>query len=111
MGDLNKSEDDWQRRATAAAISAARRIVAGDEAAITPSARVGDLSDIEWAGSSQRRSSPGSLRTLNRRPRRAEALNWLCAPWAISSLGTRRDRNDSAATGRHLGHALGQAGR
>ena len=48
MGDLNKHEDEWQRRATAAAITAARRIVAGDEAAITPSARVGDLSDIEW---------------------------------------------------------------
>ncbi len=48
MGKLTKSEDDWQRRATDAAIAAARRIVLGDAAAIPMNTPVGRLSDVEW---------------------------------------------------------------
>jgi hypothetical protein len=42
------AEDDWQRLATDAAISAARNIVLGDDAAINKNAPVGRLGDIEW---------------------------------------------------------------
>jgi hypothetical protein len=42
------TEDDWQRKATAAAVTAARNIVLGDDAAINKSAPVGRLSDTEW---------------------------------------------------------------
>lgn len=40
------SEDEWQRRATASAIEAARRIVSGD--GINARAGIGSLSDLEW---------------------------------------------------------------
>jgi hypothetical protein len=42
------AEDDWQRRATDAAIAAARAVVLGDDAAINKSAPIGRLSDTEW---------------------------------------------------------------
>jgi hypothetical protein len=45
---LSAYEDAWQRRATAAAIAAARNIVLGDDAAINMNAPVGWLSDTEW---------------------------------------------------------------
>jgi hypothetical protein len=45
MGEL-KTEDEWQRLATASAIAQARRIAGSD--AIPPRAAVGSLSDIEW---------------------------------------------------------------
>jgi hypothetical protein len=41
-------EDDWQRRATDAAIAAARKVVLGDDAAINKNTPVGRLSDVEW---------------------------------------------------------------
>jgi hypothetical protein len=41
-------DDDWQRRATDAAIAAARHIVLGDDAAVNKNAPVGRLSDTEW---------------------------------------------------------------
>jgi hypothetical protein len=47
MGELSKYEDEWQRRATAAAVAAARRIVKGD-AAIPANTPVGRLSDVQW---------------------------------------------------------------
>jgi hypothetical protein len=40
-------EDDWPRRATAAAIAAARRVVTAD-AAIPANTPIGRLSDVEW---------------------------------------------------------------
>lgn len=40
-------DDEWQRKATAAAIEAARNVVAGD--AINGRAMVGSLSEIEWS--------------------------------------------------------------
>jgi hypothetical protein len=42
------TEDDWQWRATAAAVAAARNIALGDDAAISKNAPVGRLSDTEW---------------------------------------------------------------
>ena len=47
MGELSKCEDEWQRRATAAAVAAARRVVKGD-AAIPANTPVGRLSDVQW---------------------------------------------------------------
>jgi hypothetical protein len=47
MGELSKCEDEWQRRATAAAVAAARRVVKGD-AAIPANTSVGRLSDAQW---------------------------------------------------------------
>jgi hypothetical protein len=47
MGDLTQREDEWGRRATAAAIAAARKIVLGEAAALK-NAPMGRLSDIEW---------------------------------------------------------------
>jgi hypothetical protein len=41
-------DDDWQRKATDAAIAAARNIVLGDDAAVNKNAPVGRLSDTEW---------------------------------------------------------------
>jgi hypothetical protein len=41
-------EDDWQRRASDAAVAAARNIVLGDDAAVNKNAPVGRLSDVEW---------------------------------------------------------------
>jgi hypothetical protein len=48
MGALSEHEDEWGRRATAAAIAAARKIVCGDEAAINPNIPVGQLNEIMW---------------------------------------------------------------
>jgi len=48
MGELSKQEDEWQRRAIAAAIAAARKIALGDEAVINKNAPIGRLSDVEW---------------------------------------------------------------
>jgi hypothetical protein len=42
------AEDDRQRRATDAAIAAARKVVLGDDAAINKNAQIGRLSDLEW---------------------------------------------------------------
>jgi hypothetical protein len=46
--ELSQQEDDWGRRATAAAIAAARSVVLSDGAAINMNASVGRLSDVEW---------------------------------------------------------------
>ena len=48
MGGHLIDEDEWQRRATAAAITAARQITLGKEAAIPTNTPIGRLSDIEW---------------------------------------------------------------
>jgi len=47
VGDLTRKENDWQDRATAAAITAARRLVCnhGPIGMATP---IGRLSDTEW---------------------------------------------------------------
>src|SRR5215468_4622393 len=42
------TEDQWQERATAAAIAAARKVVCSDGAAINKNAPVDRLSDVEW---------------------------------------------------------------
>jgi hypothetical protein len=42
------TEAEWQERATAAAIAAARKIISGEDAAINKNAPVGRLSEIEW---------------------------------------------------------------
>ena len=42
------TRDEWQRRATAAAIAAARAVVLGDEAAIPTTRRSAGSRDIEW---------------------------------------------------------------
>jgi hypothetical protein len=47
MGELTEREDEWSRRATAAAIAAARRVVLGDSAVINKNTPVGRLSDCE----------------------------------------------------------------
>ena len=44
---LSALEDDWQRRATAAAIEAARGVIKLD-APIPPGTPIGRLSDTEW---------------------------------------------------------------
>jgi hypothetical protein len=41
-------EDDWQQRATAAAVAAARNVVLGDDAAISKNTPIGRLGDVEW---------------------------------------------------------------
>jgi hypothetical protein len=46
--ELSQQEDDWGRRATAAAIAAARSVMLSDGAAINMNAPVGRLSDVEW---------------------------------------------------------------
>jgi hypothetical protein len=48
MGELTEREDEWGRRATAAAIAAARRIVLGDQAVVNMNSPAGRLNDIEW---------------------------------------------------------------
>jgi hypothetical protein len=48
MGTLSERVDEWERRATAAAIAAARRVVLGEEAAVNMNTPVGRLSDVEW---------------------------------------------------------------
>jgi hypothetical protein len=46
MGEISKNEDEWQRKATAAAIAGARKVAAGSGPLInTP---VGRLSDLQW---------------------------------------------------------------
>jgi hypothetical protein len=42
------TEDQWQERATAAAIAAARKVVLGDQAAVNKNTPIGRLSDVEW---------------------------------------------------------------
>jgi hypothetical protein len=42
------TEDEWQHRATDAAIAAARGVVLGDQAAVNMNAPIGRLSDTEW---------------------------------------------------------------
>jgi hypothetical protein len=42
------AEDDWQKKATTAAIEAARRVASGDDAAISKNTPIGRLSDTEW---------------------------------------------------------------
>ena len=48
MGEITKHENEWQDRATAAAIKAARRIVVGDAAVIPMMMPVGRLSEVQW---------------------------------------------------------------
>ena len=48
MGEITKHENEWQDRATAAAIKAARRIVVGDAAVIPMMTPVGRLSEVQW---------------------------------------------------------------
>jgi hypothetical protein len=42
------AEDAWQKKATDAAIAAARKVVLGDDAAVNKNAQIGRLSDLEW---------------------------------------------------------------
>jgi hypothetical protein len=44
----NLTDAEWQERATAAAIAAARKITCSDEAVVNKNASVGRLSDVEW---------------------------------------------------------------
>ena len=46
MNLISEHQDEWQRRATAAAISGARKIVLGNQSLMM--AHVGRLSDVEW---------------------------------------------------------------
>lgn len=46
MNDIARQEDEWQARATAAAIAAAKKIVLGNPS--LKAAQVGRLSDHEW---------------------------------------------------------------
>jgi hypothetical protein len=48
MATISAIEDDWQRKATDAAVAAARKIALGDDAAVNKHAPVGRLSDVEW---------------------------------------------------------------
>jgi hypothetical protein len=48
MGKLSEHEDEWSRRATAAAIATARKVVLGDNGVINMNTPVGRLNDIEW---------------------------------------------------------------
>jgi hypothetical protein len=48
MGEITKHENEWQDRATAAAIKAARQIVVGDAAVIPMMTPVGRLSEVQW---------------------------------------------------------------
>jgi hypothetical protein len=47
MGEVTQRENEWQERATAAAITAARRLVRCDDP-IRTSTPIGRLSDVEW---------------------------------------------------------------
>ena len=47
MGELTQEENDWQDRATAAAIAAARRLACRDDP-IRTTTPIGRLSDTEW---------------------------------------------------------------
>jgi hypothetical protein len=46
---ISATDDEWQRLAMDAAISAARNIVLGDDAAINKSTPIGRLGDVEWS--------------------------------------------------------------
>ena len=48
MISISQQEDEWQRKATAAAIAAARKIVLGDKPIIPMNTPIGRLSDNEW---------------------------------------------------------------
>ena len=48
MGEITRSENAWQDRATKAAIAAARRIALGDAAVIPINTPVDRLSDVQW---------------------------------------------------------------
>ena len=48
MGEVTKHENEWQDRATAAAIKAARGIVLGDAAVVPMMTPIGRLSDVQW---------------------------------------------------------------
>jgi hypothetical protein len=48
MGQLIDRDDEWQRRATAAAITAARTLARGEQSVIPTKTPVGRLSDVEW---------------------------------------------------------------
>jgi hypothetical protein len=48
MGEITQRENEWQDRATAAAVAAARRMVLGDAAVIPMNTPIGRLSDVEW---------------------------------------------------------------
>jgi hypothetical protein len=48
MGERIERDSEWQEAATAASIAAARKVVLGDNAAITKNTPVGRLSDLEW---------------------------------------------------------------
>jgi hypothetical protein len=47
VGELTQRENDWQNRATAAAIAAARRLACADDP-IRMATPIGRLSDVEW---------------------------------------------------------------
>jgi hypothetical protein len=47
MGDITKKEDEWLRRAIAAAVAEARAVVLGEQS--LTNAQAGRLSDIEWS--------------------------------------------------------------
>ena len=47
MGELSKREDEWQRKATAAAIAGARKIAAGCKG-LGSSTPIGRLTDEQW---------------------------------------------------------------
>jgi len=45
---LTEREDEWQRKATAVAIAAARKVVLGNCAPINQNTPIGRLGDVEW---------------------------------------------------------------
>ena len=48
MPSISQQEDEWQRKATTAAIAAARKLVLGDKTVIPMNTPIGRLSDNEW---------------------------------------------------------------
>jgi hypothetical protein len=48
MGEITKRENDWQDRAMAAAINAARGIVLGNAGVVPMMTPIGRLSDVQW---------------------------------------------------------------
>jgi hypothetical protein len=48
MGQITQRENEWQDRASAAAIAAARRLVLGDTAVIPANSPIGRLGEVEW---------------------------------------------------------------
>jgi hypothetical protein len=47
VGELSKREDEWQRRATAAAIAAVRKLTRNSDAVINENMPVGGLNDVQ----------------------------------------------------------------